>query len=113
MTRHRLLLDAGTVVAAIGLLAAASAIARAADPRAGQAFAIENCSRCHAIGGKGSSPNLKAPPFRAVARKYKLEDLEEGFAEGIVTGHNSMPEFTLTPRQIDDLLAHMRRLKGR
>jgi cytochrome c len=113
MTRHRFLIGAVIVLAVIGLLIASSASSRAADPRAGEVFAAENCSRCHAVGGTGVSPNSKAPPFRVVARKYKLEDLEEGFAEGIVTGHNTMPEFTLTPREIENLLAHMRRLKGR
>jgi cytochrome c len=48
-----------------------------------------------------------------LARKYKLEDLEEALAEGIVTGHNVMPEFSLTPQQIDDLLAHIRQLRRR
>jgi cytochrome c len=113
MTRHRVLIGTIIVLAIIGLLIATSAGGRAADARAGQAFAVENCSRCHSIGGTGVSPNPKAPPFRVVSRKYKLGDLEESFAEGIVTGHNTMPEFTLTPREIDDLLAHMRRLKGR
>jgi cytochrome c len=113
MTRHRLLAGAAIALAAMILLIATTLGGRAADPRAGEVFAIENCSRCHAVGGTGASPNRKAPPFRTVANKYKLEDLEEGFAEGIVTGHNTMPEFTLTPRQIDDLLAHMRRLRGR
>ena len=87
--------------------------AEAADPRAGRAFAVENCSRCHAIGTSGASPNRQAPPFRIVARRYKLEDLEEAFAEGIVTGHPGMPEFELTPRQIDDLLAHLRQVRAR
>jgi len=87
--------------------------APAGDARAGERFAAENCSRCHAIGRTGASPLANVPPFRIIARKYKIEDLEEGFAEGIVTGHNIMPEFTLTPRQIDDLLAHLRRLKAR
>jgi cytochrome c len=110
MTRHRLLILATIILFVMTLLVASTLGGHAADRRAGEIFAIENCSSCHAIGGRGASPNRKAPPFRVVARKYKLEDLEEGLAEGIVTGHNSMPEFTLTPRQIDDLLAHMRRL---
>ncbi|MCA3564443.1 MAG: c-type cytochrome [Methylocystis sp.] len=87
--------------------------AYAADARAGERFAQENCSRCHAIGRAGGSPLANAPPLRTIARKYKLQDLEEGLAEGIVTGHNIMPEFTLTPPQIDDLLAYLRRLKAR
>jgi mono/diheme cytochrome c family protein len=105
----RLALALAAAIPSIGAVTPASA----ADARAGERFAAENCSRCHAIGRTGASPLANVPPFRIIARKYKLEDLEEGFAEGIVTGHNIMPEFTLTPRQIDDLLAHLRRLKAR
>jgi cytochrome c len=111
MKRHRFLISAIAGAAILLFLIASTAGVRAADPRAGEVFAVENCSRCHAIGKAGVSRNRKAPPFRLIARKYRLEDLEEGFAEGIVTGHNAMPEFTLTPGEIDDLLAHMRRLK--
>jgi mono/diheme cytochrome c family protein len=94
-------------------LAITAGPAPAADARAGERFATENCGRCHAIGTVGASPLAKAPPFRIIARRYKLQDLEESLAEGIVTGHNAMPEFTLSPRQIDDLVAHLRRLKVR
>ena len=86
--------------------------ALAADARAGRAFAMENCSRCHAIDRTGASPLAKAPPFRQIARRYKLADLEEALAEGIVTGHSGMPEFELTPRQITDLLAHLKRVRS-
>lgn len=84
----------------------------AADARAGRAFAAENCSRCHAIDRTGSSPLRKAPPFPQIARRYKLSELEEALAEGIVTGHSGMPEFELTPRQIENLLAHMRSVRA-
>jgi hypothetical protein len=36
--------------------------------------------------------------------------LEEAFAEGIVTGHPSMPEFVLDPGQVADLIAHLKTL---
>ena len=104
-----LVLALAAVIASGGMVA----FAPAADSRAGERFAQENCSRCHAIGRAGGSPLANAPPFRTIARKYKLQDLEEGLAKGIVTGHNIMPEFTLTPSQIDDLLAYLRRLKTR
>ncbi len=83
----------------------------AADQIAGEEFAAQNCSRCHATGATDASPYAKAPPFRVIARKYKLEYLQEALAEGIVTGHNPMPEFILTPVQIDDLLAYFETLK--
>ncbi|MGL4239603.1 MAG: c-type cytochrome, partial [Beijerinckiaceae bacterium] len=71
----------------------------AADAARGRAFARENCGRCHDV-GRGASPLPKAPNFAALARKYRPADLEEALAEGIVTGHSAMPEFTLSPRQI-------------
>jgi cytochrome c len=83
----------------------------AISQRAGEIFATDNCAQCHAIGKLGFSPYAKAPPFRVVANKYKLEYLQEALAEGILTGHNTMPEFILSPRQIDDLLAYLQTLK--
>ncbi len=100
-------------VAAAILLLGLAAPADAGDARAGGVFAQRNCGSCHAVGRTGASPNPRSPPLRVLARKYKLEDLEEALAEGIVTGHNAMPEFSLTPPQIDDLLAHIRQLRRR
>ena len=87
------------------------AVAGAAERSAGAILAENNCARCHAIDKIGLSPNRKAPPFRVISHKYKLEYLQEALAEGIVTGHNMMPEFVLTPKQIDDLLAYFQTLK--
>jgi cytochrome c len=52
-----------------------------------------NCSRCHAISKVGESPLKIAPPFRTLHERYHVEDLEEPLAEGIITGHPTMPEF--------------------
>jgi mono/diheme cytochrome c family protein len=108
MRRTRLAVPLLVSVAAITV---ATVEGIAGDPRAGREFAVRNCAGCHSIGPTGSSPNANAPTFRTIARRYRLQDLEEGLAEGIVTGHSAMPEFVLTPRQIDDLLAHLGRLK--
>jgi cytochrome c len=83
----------------------------AADQISGETFAKDNCARCHAIDKSSASPYHKALPFRVIAGKYKLEFLQEALAEGIVTGHNVMPEFILSPKQIDDLLAYFQTLK--
>ena len=37
--------------------------------------------------------------------------LEEAFAEGIVTGHPTMPEFRLDPGQIADVIAYFKTLE--
>ena len=84
-----------------------STIAQGADAKAGQALAEQNCARCHAIGTDDESKLPIAPPLRSLSSKYALDNLQEAFAEGIVTGHNEMPEFRLQPKQIDDLLAYI------
>ncbi|MGD9542656.1 MAG: cytochrome c [Methylocystis sp.] len=75
----------------------------------GRAIAQENCGRCHAVGPRGESANPKSPPFRSLARKYPLSNLEEALAEGIVVGHEGldMPQFRLNAAQIDALLAYL------
>ena len=80
---------------------------------AGEALVKAQCAPCHAIDRTSASPNPKAPPLREVARKYKLEDLEEAFAEGIMVGHQTpeMPAFEFEPPQIDALTAYLRWLK--
>jgi cytochrome c len=70
-----------------------------------------NCSRCHAIGKVGDSPLPIAPPFRALHERYRVEDLEEPLAEGIVTGHPTMPEFRFDPGQVGDIIAYLKSLE--
>ena len=75
------------------------------DEQRGFNFVKANCSKCHAIGLHGESPLKEAPPFRTLHLRYPVEDLAESFAEGIVTGHPTMPQFRLDPAEIDDLIA--------
>ena len=85
----------------------------AASPgeRRGFIFAKTNCARCHAIDRFNASPLKIAPPFRELHRRYNIETLAEAFAEGIYTGHPTMPAFQLDPDQINDLLAFMKSLE--
>lgn len=76
----------------------------------GQKLAQRLCAKCHAVDLSGNSPFESAPPFRTFAQKYPLENLEEALAEGITVGHPAMPEFTFSPRQIDDFIAYLRTL---
>jgi len=88
-----------------------AAMAQEARPENGQVFAETHCASCHAVGRGGSSPLAEAPPFRELHRRYPVEQLAEALAEGISTGHPTMPEFELDPPQIDDLLAYLRSLE--
>lgn len=76
----------------------------------GRKLSIEHCSRCHAIGKNGPSQLLLAPPFRDIVKRYPTEQLEEALAEGMVTGHPTMPRFVFNPEEIDALLSYMDQL---
>lgn len=93
-------------------LGSSAAQAQSGRVQRGQTFARTNCSQCHAIGRVGDSPVPEAPPFRTLHTRYPIEDLAEAFAEGITTGHPSMPQFQLDPAQINDLLAYLNSIQG-
>lgn len=102
--------------AAVLLTAAAFAPpagAQPLDPAAtrGLNFLRANCARCHAIDKISPSPLAIAPPFRDLHRRYPVESLEEGMAEGLTTGHPTMPEFRLDPGQIADVIAYFKTLE--
>jgi cytochrome c len=83
----------------------------AASVAAGKAFAQANCSHCHSVDKFTPSTLAIAPPFRTLHERYPVESLEEALAEGIVTGHPSMPEFRLDPGQIDDFITFLKSLE--
>ena len=77
-------------------LAALPALAQRGSAQVGQRLAQANCASCHAIGRIGESPLRIAPPFRELHKRYPVENLAEALAEGIVTGHPTMPQFPRT-----------------
>ena len=87
--------------------------AMAASPaeQRGKVFARTNCAKCHSIDRATPSPLKIAPPFRTLHRRYPVDTLAEAFAEGIYTGHPTMPEFRLDPDQINDLIAYLKTLE--
>ncbi|SCY97721.1 c-type cytochrome [Microvirga guangxiensis] len=89
------------------LLSPLAALGQEGWVQRGMTFAQTNCAQCHAIGRFGDSPIPEAPPFRTLHTRYPVEDLAEAFAEGITTGHPSMPQFQLDPAQINDLIAYL------
>ncbi len=70
-----------------------------------------NCASCHAIDQVSLSPEPLAPPFRDVVKRYDPRAMEEALAEGIVTGHEKMPEFTFEPDQVAAIVAYLDTLK--
>jgi mono/diheme cytochrome c family protein len=99
---------ARTIVVVLALVAA-PAHADDALIAAGRVIAAKNCSHCHAIGPNDLSPNPKSPPFRTLAQKYPLSNLEEALGEGIMVGHEGleMPNFRFDAQQIAALMAFL------
>ena len=69
-----------------------------------------NCARCHSIDKVSPSPLAIAPRFRDLHKRYRVEDLAESLAEGIVTGHPTMPEFRFDADQVSDFITFLKSL---
>ncbi|MGE3915210.1 MAG: cytochrome c [Hyphomicrobiaceae bacterium] len=118
MTPYRTTL-AGSLVVALLEAICGYAPGAAGEPEtdrlaeAGRRIVEAQCSRCHATGRTGASPLDKAPPFRALSRKYPVSQLAEALAEGITTGHPDMPEFIFPEEDIAAILAYLERIDER
>ena len=99
------------IVVAFSALVAGTPCSADLNPIAGKAFAQANCSHCHSIDKMTQSTLAIAPPFRTLHERYPVESLEESLAEGIMTGHPSMPEFRLDPGQIGDFISFLKTLE--
>ena len=98
-----------TFAGGVGVSAASAQTFSPAEQR-GLVFVQTNCARCHAISKLGGSPIAEAPPFRTLHNSYPVESLAEALAEGIMTGHPSMPEFRLDPGQAQDVISYLKTL---
>ena len=77
----------------------------------GRVLLRANCAQCHSIDKVTESPLKIAPPFRTLHLRYPVEDLEEPLAEGIITGHPTMPEYRFDPGQVGDIIAYLKSLE--
>ena len=68
---------------------------------------------CHAVGKAGVSPFQPAPPFRELNQRYKVDDLAEALAEGLITGHPAMPEFRFSPAEVNDIIRYIKSIQTR
>ena len=96
---------------ALALITATQVMAASPAEHRGKTFVLTNCARCHSIDRVSPSPLKIAPPFRTLHLRYPIETLGEALAEGISTGHPTMPEFRLDPDQIHDLLSYLKTLE--
>ncbi len=109
--RAALLLDASLVGARDGLARLGAKSASAAETEArireGRALVTSYCVGCHAVAATGDSPNPKAPAFRTLSARHSGLSLREPLSRGIAAPHDRMPKFTLTPDQVDSIIAYI------
>ena len=109
----RIVLRPFVVAGTVGVLLAASSglPCVASNAQQGKRLALTYCAKCHAVDKVSPSPLKIAPPFRTLHERYPVGMLEESLAEGIVTGHPTMPEFRFDGDQIGDFIAFLKTLE--
>src|SRR6478735_6272996 len=85
-----------------------AAAQQSAPVQRGVTLAQTNCARCHSVDRLSPSPLTIAPAFRDLHKRYPVENLAESLAEGIVTGHPTMPEYRFDADQISDFIAFLK-----
>jgi mono/diheme cytochrome c family protein len=94
------------IVLAGFLAALCSTPALPADSAKGHEIAAANCSRCHMI-EKGGAFKQRPPTFQAIAIYRAADDIWQRILSP--NPHSNMPDsqWTLTPEQIQDLVAYI------
>ena len=100
---------------ALDRLGAIEEISKQTDQRVreGEALAEKNCSKCHAIGLRGFSPNKDAPEFRNLNRRHPFYWLRAPVTRAIFATHQQMPHFDLSAGEVDTVIAYMNSLSSR
>jgi mono/diheme cytochrome c family protein len=78
----------------------------------GKAILEKNCSSCHSIETTGASPLKGAPPFREIYLRYPIEQLEYGFAEGMGSRHQKMPQIQFSTEEVSAILNYLGSITG-
>src|SRR5712691_4616339 len=103
--------NANALAVVLACLAGPALAQQSPAAQRGLTFVRANCAHCHSVDRASPSPLKIAPPFRTLHERYPVENLAESLAEGIRTGHPTMPEFRLDPGQVGDVIAYLKTLE--
>lgn len=93
------------------LLTTASLADAPGDPAAGQRVAERWCAGCHAVEADATVGNDVVRPFVAIADDATTT--ARALAGFLAKPHGGMPDFALSRRDIDDLVAYILSLRQR
>ena len=101
-----------TLALSLSALAAAAHAESADVTSRGRLLVQRYCAACHSIERQGQSPNAAAPAFRDLHVRYRVDNLAEALAEGILVGHPAMPEMRFPPEDVKAILAYIKSIQG-
>lgn len=106
--------SASSTLLLIGLSCASSAHALDAEQQHGQALLEKMCSRCHAVGTTGTSPNELAPPFRSLGENKLYDpDFPVRLQEGYSSIHRFMPTFRFDRENAEAVTNYLKAIQVR
>ena|SRR6516162_7254745 len=82
-----------------------------ADLVAGESLAEKWCAQCHGVRPGRLGPNLSAPTFPELAAEPSIT--EYSLRALLRSPHETMPQITFTPDQLDDITGYILSLKPR
>jgi mono/diheme cytochrome c family protein len=96
---------ATALLGSIGFLTSASA--QSADPAVGRHLAETVCSACHQVSATSPNPGpiSGAPSFVDISRMSSMSEL--AIKVFLRTSHPTMPNFILSPEEIDSVTAYI------
>ena len=89
------------------------AVAAEGDRPDGEALLQKHCGACHATARTDVSRDKTAPAFRTLGQRYPIESLEEALAEGMLSGHPDMPEFSFDADQVGAIIDYLKSIQQR
>lgn len=89
----------------------APAIGVTADLVAGELLADKWCAQCHGVRPNRLGPNLSAPTFSELAAEPSIT--EYSLRALLTSPHETMPQITFTPDEMDDIVGYILSLKPR
>jgi cytochrome c len=109
----KLAVAAAAFAAVAGMAVAQTRAELNTQERRGEALLARLCADCHAVGRSDASARAEAPAFRTLGLRYKIENLEEALAEGLINGHAEMPEFHFSASDVGDVIAYLNAIQSR
>jgi mono/diheme cytochrome c family protein len=89
----------------------APAASNSADLVAGELLADKWCAQCHGVRADRLGPNLSAPTFPELAAEPSIT--EYSLRALLRAPHETMPQITFTPDEMEDIVGYILSLKPR